>query len=65
MESIALVSERGSSIIDFNKYKICLFVEHNKVLFEALTKSQEGVFKNLEVNKNDQIIELVRTNDWR
>ena len=63
LESIALVSEKGSSIIDFNKYKICLFVDHNRGLFEALTRSKEGVFKNLEVNKNDQIIELARAND--
>ena len=63
LESIALVSEKGSSIIDFNNYKISLFVDHNKVLFEALIRSKEGGFRNLEINKNDQIIELVRIND--
>ena len=58
LESIALVSEKGASVIDFNKYKY-VFADHNRGLFEALTRSKEGVFKNLEINKNDQIIELV------
>ena len=51
LESIALVSEKGSSIIDFNKYKICLFVDHNKGLFEALTRSKEGVLRIWKLTK--------------
>ena len=63
LDSIALVSEQGSSKIDFKEYKISLFIDHNKALFEALIKAEEGAFENLVLEKNNQTIELVRKND--
>ncbi len=60
LESIALVGEKGASVLDLKNQKFTLFSEHDEVLFNALTQSKDGVFKNLTMKKNEQQVEILK-----
>ena len=45
LEKLSLVGNKGSSILDFRNQKITLFAEHDKILFNALSHSEDRCFK--------------------
>ena len=60
LESITLIGEKGASVMDLKNQKLTLFSEHDEVLFNALTQSKDGVFKNLTMKKNEQQVEILK-----
>jgi len=63
LEKLSLVGTKGSSILDFRNQKITLFADHDKVLFNALSHSEDRCFKNLILKKTDETIEMVKAHD--
>ena len=62
LESIALISEKGVSELNFKNQKLSLFSEHDEVLYKALIQSKDGVFKNIIINKDEKQVEMKKVN---
>ena len=63
LENLALVGEKGSSMLDLKNHRITLLADHDRLLFNALNRSEEGVFKNLSLKKTEEKIEMMRADD--